>query len=78
MKQKLLLVAALFFGVLAFILTYYQIKIERDKALGAARNVTLTPHMAGGSNDAFFNSPIKLGSELAKHLRGEPCRGKIK
>jgi pilus assembly protein CpaB len=41
MKQKLLLVAALFFGVLAFILTYYQIKIERDKALGAARSVTL-------------------------------------
>jgi pilus assembly protein CpaB len=41
MKQKLLLVAALFFGVLAFILTYYQIKIERDKALGAAQKVTL-------------------------------------
>jgi len=41
MKQKLLLVAALFFGVLAFILTYYQIKIERDKALGAAQKVVL-------------------------------------
>jgi D-3-phosphoglycerate dehydrogenase len=41
-------------------------------------NITLTPHMAGGSNDAFLNSPIKLGVELAKHLRGEQCRGKIK
>jgi D-3-phosphoglycerate dehydrogenase len=41
-------------------------------------NVTLTPHMAGGSNDAFLNSPIKLAMELARHLRGEPCRGKIK
>lgn len=41
-------------------------------------NVTLTPHMAGGSNDAFLNSPIKLALELARHLRGEPCRGKIK
>lgn len=41
MKQKLLLVTALFFGVLAFILTYYQIKLERDKALGAAQKVTL-------------------------------------
>ncbi|OGV60933.1 MAG: Flp pilus assembly protein CpaB [Lentisphaerae bacterium GWF2_50_93] len=41
MKQKLLLVAALFFGVLAFILTYYQIKLEREKALGAAMTVKL-------------------------------------
>lgn len=41
-------------------------------------NVTLTPHMAGGSNDAFLNSPIKLAMELSRHLRGEPCRGKIK
>ncbi|MFZ2658067.1 MAG: Flp pilus assembly protein CpaB [Victivallales bacterium] len=41
MKQKLLLVAALFFGVLAFILTYYQIKLEREKALGAATTVKL-------------------------------------
>lgn len=41
MKQKLLLVAALFFGFLAFILTYYQIKLEREKALGAATTVKL-------------------------------------
>jgi len=40
-------------------------------------NVTLTPHMAGGSNDAFLNSPVKLAAELHKFLRGEPCRGKI-
>jgi D-3-phosphoglycerate dehydrogenase / 2-oxoglutarate reductase len=41
-------------------------------------NVTLTPHMAGGSNDAFFNSPVKLAAELNKYLRGEPCRGIVK
>ncbi len=38
MKQKLLLVAALFFGVLAFILTYYQLKYEKDKIRGQAQN----------------------------------------
>lgn len=41
MKQKLLLCAALFFGVLAFILTRQQIKLERDRALGAAMDVYL-------------------------------------
>jgi len=41
MRQKLLLLAAVFFGVLAFVLTYQQIKIEREKALGGARKVVL-------------------------------------
>jgi D-3-phosphoglycerate dehydrogenase len=41
-------------------------------------NVTLTPHMAGGSNDAFLNSPVKLAAELDRYLRGESCRGIIK
>ena len=41
-------------------------------------NVTLTPHMAGGSNDAFLNSPVKLAAELNRYLRGESCRGIIK
>lgn len=49
----------------------------RDHPLVKLENVTLTPHMAGGSNDAFLNSPVKLGAELARHLRGEPCRGLI-
>ena len=40
-------------------------------------NVTLTPHMAGGSNDAFLNSPIKLAGALVKYLRNQPCRGII-
>lgn len=29
-------------------------------------NVTVTPHMAGGSSDAFLNSPTKLAVELKK------------
>ena len=37
MKQKLLLIAALFFGILAFLLSYYQIKYEKDKIRGLAR-----------------------------------------
>jgi len=41
MKQKLLLLAALFFGILAFILTHQQIKTERQKILGMARDVDL-------------------------------------
>lgn len=46
-----------------------------DHPLVKLDNVTLTPHMAGGSNDAFLNSPVKLASELVKYLRGESCRG---
>ncbi len=41
MRQKLLLLAALGFGVLAFILTFMQIKKERDRILGATRKVYL-------------------------------------
>ena len=37
-------------------------------------NVTITPHMAGGSNDAFFNSPKKLAAEMIKLWKGEPSR----
>jgi D-3-phosphoglycerate dehydrogenase len=33
-------------------------------------NVTLTPHMAGGSNDAFYNSPKKLAVEIQHALQG--------
>ena len=37
-------------------------------------NVTLTPHMAGGSKDAFWNSPQKLAAEMAKLWRQEQSR----
>jgi D-3-phosphoglycerate dehydrogenase len=37
-------------------------------------NVTLTPHMAGGSNDAFFNSPKRLAAEMIKLWDGEASR----
>lgn len=42
MRQKLLLLAAVFFGVLAFVLTFHQIQVERQKALGSATWVVLT------------------------------------
>jgi D-3-phosphoglycerate dehydrogenase len=42
----------------------------KDNPLVKLDNVTLTPHMAGGSNDAFFNSPKILAAEIAKALKG--------
>ena len=45
-----------------------------DHPLVTLENVTLTPHMAGGSNDAFFNSPARLAIEMAKLWTGEPSR----
>ena len=48
-----------------------------DHPLVRLKNVTLTPHMAGGSNDAFLNSPVKLAAELNKYLHDESCRGII-
>ena len=42
-----------------------------DYPLVALDNVTLAPHMAGGSNDAFFNSPARLAAEMIKLWDGE-------
>jgi len=36
MKQKLLLLIAVFFGIIAFVLTYQQLKYEKQKILGQA------------------------------------------
>lgn len=41
MKQKLLLLASVFFGILAFMFTYQQIKMERNKILGTATKTVL-------------------------------------
>ena len=47
-----------------------------DHPLVRLENVTVTPHMAGGSNDAFVNSPRLLCAELARLLRpGDPGAG---
>ena len=40
----------------------------KDYPLVTLPNVTLTPHMAGGSKDAFFNTPKKLADILEKLL----------
>jgi len=55
MKQKLLLVAAVFFGLLAFILTYKQIQNERDKALGRAEWVSVVK----------FTQQVPAGEEIS-------------
>lgn len=46
----------------------------KDYPLVGLDNVTITPHMAGGSNDAFLNSPKKLASEIIKLWDGEKSR----
>jgi D-3-phosphoglycerate dehydrogenase / 2-oxoglutarate reductase len=38
----------------------------KDYPLVQLDNVTITPHMAGGSKDAFLNSPKKLAAEMEK------------
>lgn len=51
MRQKLLLIAAVFFGILAFVLTYQQIQAEKKRILGQAIAVDLiqlTSPIAGG------------------------------
>jgi D-3-phosphoglycerate dehydrogenase len=42
----------------------------RDYPLIRLENITVTPHMAGGSRDAFYGSPGKLATDLAALLSG--------
>ncbi len=45
-----------------------------DDPLVQLDNVTLTPHMAGGSNDAFTNTPKLLAGALVEHMNGKKTR----
>ncbi|HET9597922.1 MAG TPA: 2-hydroxyacid dehydrogenase [Anaeromyxobacteraceae bacterium] len=49
----------------------------KDHPLVALPNVTVTPHMAGGSNDAFFNCPKLLAADLARLLDGGEPRAVV-
>ncbi len=42
----------------------------RDYPLVRLDNITVTPHMAGGSRDAFYGSPGKIAPDLAALLSG--------
>ncbi len=48
----------------------------KDYPLVTLPNVTLTPHMAGGSNDAFKNTPKRLIEDMKNAFAGNPekCR----
>ncbi|HVO20072.1 MAG TPA: 2-hydroxyacid dehydrogenase [Anaeromyxobacter sp.] len=48
-----------------------------DDPLVRLDNVTLTPHMAGGSNDAFFHCPRLLAAEIGKLLDGGEPRSVV-
>ncbi len=49
----------------------------REYPLVTLENVTLTPHMAGGSNDAFFHCPKLLAAEFRKLLEGGEPRSVV-
>ncbi len=49
-----------------------------DYPLVTLENVTITPHMAGGSKDAFYQSPVKLAGEMKKIWKEEMTRYLIK
>lgn len=66
MKQKLLLVAALFFGILAFILTYYQRKSEIERLRGSAK----TYYFVKIKKDMLEGEPIgRSDVESVKDIR---------
>lgn len=47
---------------------------QPDDPLLQLDNVTLTPHMAGCSKDAFYNTPKLLAAAMIDHLEGRPTR----
>ncbi len=49
-----------------------------DYPLVTLPNVTVTPHMAGGSTDAFVNTPKLLANGLVDYLNGKTTRFLIK
>jgi len=55
----------------AFLDVFEEEPTNADYPLVKLDNVTVTPHMAGGSKDAFWNSPIKLAHEMAGLFTGE-------
>ena len=61
MRQKILMLAAVFFGVLAFIFTYQQIKQERNKIINSAVRVRLIRMKADVSEgDKLMESDIEM------------------
>lgn len=54
----------------AFLDVFEEEPTNADYPLVRLENVTATPHMAGGSKDAFWNSPIKLAHEMAGLFTG--------
>ena len=61
MRQKILMLAAVFFGVLAFIFTYQQIKQERSKIMNSAVRVRLIRMKADVSEgDKLMDTDIEM------------------
>ena len=61
MRQKILMLAAVFFGVLAFIFTYQQIKQERSKIMNSAVRVRLIRMKSDVSEgDKLMESDIEM------------------
>lgn len=65
MKQKLLLLAAVFFGVMAFILTFQQINSEREKIRSTMQEVALLQ----AKRDIAENEPIADDAIVVKKFQ---------
>jgi len=61
----------------AFLDVFEQEPTTADYPLVRLDNITCTPHMAGGSKDAFWNSPIKLAAEMQGLFTGECGRAVV-
>lgn len=73
MKQKLLLLMAVGFGVLAFIFTYHQIREERRRAMGFAVDVVLI-RMKHDMNEGDRVAAEDIESVRVKRSRGNTKR----
>jgi D-3-phosphoglycerate dehydrogenase / 2-oxoglutarate reductase len=49
----------------------------KEYKLVALDNVTVTPHLAGGTKDAFLNSPVLLAEEIKKFLTNGRTRAVV-
>ncbi len=77
MKQKLLLLIAVFFGIIAFVLTYQQLKYEKQKILGQAvtsRLIRLKVDKNAGEEittddiEAYTETSIKSGLVFSRSI----------
>lgn len=61
----------------AFLDVFDNEPLAPDSPLLQLDNVTLTPHMAGGSKDAFYHTPALLAGAIMDALSGRSTRAQL-